>query len=74
MIRMLAMTVALTLVQLPGAAVACESHLMINPDNLGFFGRAVVKMSGLAPPELEELDDFCILKGCCIRGLWIKGL
>ena len=32
-------------------ALACGAHMYINPDNLGFFGGAVVKMAGLAPPE-----------------------
>ncbi|MGI9315837.1 MAG: hypothetical protein ACR2QW_00780 [bacterium] len=32
-------------------AMACGDHLYINPDELGFFGGAVVRMVGLAPPE-----------------------
>ena len=32
-------------------AMACANHLYINPDDLGFFGGAVVRMAGLAPPE-----------------------
>ncbi len=30
---------------------ACGAHFYINPDDLGFFGKAFVKVAGLAPPE-----------------------
>ncbi len=35
----------------PARVLACAGHMYINPDNLGFFGGAVVRMAGLAPPE-----------------------
>ena len=31
--------------------LACGAHMYIDPNNLGFFGGAVVRMAGLAPPE-----------------------
>ncbi|MEM1110267.1 MAG: hypothetical protein AAGI11_00045 [Pseudomonadota bacterium] len=35
----------------PAPLWACAAHLTINPDELGFFGGAMVRMAGLAPPE-----------------------
>lgn len=32
-------------------ASACGAHFMIDPDQMGFFGGAMVRMAGLAPPE-----------------------
>lgn len=32
-------------------AMACGDHLYFNPEEMGFFGGAVVRMVGLAPPE-----------------------
>jgi hypothetical protein len=44
----------------PVKALACAGHLYLDPDKMGFFGGAVVRMVGLAPPEpifeLEHVD------------------
>ena len=32
-------------------ASACGNHFYFDPDDAGFFGRALIKVAGLAPPE-----------------------
>lgn len=32
-------------------SLACDMHMAFNPDEMGFFGGAVARMSGLAPPK-----------------------
>ena len=41
----------LCLVLTPGKLLACANHMYINPNELGFFGNAMVRMAGLAPPQ-----------------------
>ena len=44
----------------PVKALACAGHLYLDPDEMGFFAGAVVRMVGLAPPkpifELEHVE------------------
>ncbi len=41
----------------PVKAAACAGHLYLDPDKMGFFGGAMVRMAGLAPPEpIFELE------------------
>ena len=41
----------------PVKALACAGHLYLDPDKMGFFGGAMVRMAGLAPPEpIFELE------------------
>ena len=44
-------TICLCATLAPVSAIACQHHLYLNPDDYGFFGGAVVRMAGLAPPE-----------------------
>ena len=38
-------------------SIACAAHLSFDPDNYGFFGRTLIKLAGLAPPEpVVKLD------------------
>lgn len=43
--------VYLSLVFAPTRVLACAGHLYLNPENMGFFGGAVARLAGLAPPE-----------------------
>ena len=41
----------------PVKALACAGHLYLDPDKMGFFGGAMARMAGLAPPEpIFELE------------------
>jgi hypothetical protein len=41
----------------PVKALACAGHMYLDPDKMGFFGGAMARMAGLAPPEpIFELE------------------
>jgi len=42
---------ALCMALLPVRAMACAEHLYFNPDEMGFFGGAMVRLAGLAPQK-----------------------
>jgi hypothetical protein len=47
----------------PVRAVACANHIYFDPDQFGFFGGAVVRMAGLAPPKpVFELEHPLMIK------------
>ena len=61
--RQAALLLSLCLSLLPFRAVACDAHLVIDPDKLGFVGGALVRMAGLAPPEpVFELEHPAMVK------------
>ena len=41
----------------PVKSLACAGHMYLDPDKMGFFGGAMARMAGLAPPEpIFELE------------------
>ena len=53
----------------PVKALACAGHLYLDPDKMGFFGGAMARMAGLAPPEpIFELEHVEMAQGSSGRG------